>query len=320
MLAAQPAEATSSGRRRSRSIPTIIAPRATPREPVSAWSCDPIQSQPSGTPTQSTRLPTNMIPTSRIALSELSTCRPRRRRSSEAEPARAALEGLAEQVEGRREDDRRASAPGSTACGQLPAAGRSRAPARPPPRARPAPCCATCSRRSAPGSRARGPASMPSASPAPIIVMPCVPWTKKPAIRMHDRQQHDQLDQRKGPPGSGRRSRRPRCASRGGRRRGARALPEAGSDACPAWRRVSGRRWRRLRAACAYAPGEATTVDAWRVSGSRLSAAPLKSWTAGGDPDPPPAHQHPDEAEVSVASARTCSRARRCPRSRSAPT
>ena len=51
------------------SIPIIIAPTAAAIE-LEPWTWDPTHSQATGTPTHSTRLPMNMIATSRAALSK----------------------------------------------------------------------------------------------------------------------------------------------------------------------------------------------------------------------------------------------------------
>ena len=44
-----------------------LAPIAAPSEDVAPWICDPIHSHSSGVPTQSPRLPMNMISTTRTA-------------------------------------------------------------------------------------------------------------------------------------------------------------------------------------------------------------------------------------------------------------
>ena len=90
---------------RSEKIPTTTAPaiaaRAAPIECVASWTLDPTYRQPSGSPTQSTRLPMNMIASISAALDPARIALRTGLKLPEPEAAGAALEGLPKQPERR---------------------------------------------------------------------------------------------------------------------------------------------------------------------------------------------------------------------------
>src|SRR5437763_1216988 len=89
---------------RSEKIPTTTAPaiaaRAAPIECVASWTLDPTYRQPSGSPTQSTRLPMNMIASISAALDPARIALRTALKLPEAEAAGAALERLPKQPGG----------------------------------------------------------------------------------------------------------------------------------------------------------------------------------------------------------------------------
>src|SRR5438132_10189813 len=90
-------------------IPTTTAPaiaaRAAPIECVASWTLDPRYRQPSGSPTQSTRLPMNMIASISAALDPARMALRTALKLPEPKAAGAALERLPKQPEGRDEDE-----------------------------------------------------------------------------------------------------------------------------------------------------------------------------------------------------------------------